>query len=141
MSQTNVDRLLETTESFNRLGRGIEPPDPTAVPGVLRFMDPKIHFEPVQALLQGSYVGHDGVGAWLADLAEHYARGHIDYADVRDLGDRVLALGTLRVTGTGSGIEIEVPLAIVASFRNGLITDLKDYGDKDQALEAAGLSE
>jgi len=34
-----------------------------------------------------------------------------------------------------------VPLAIVASFRDGLITHLKDYGDKDQALEAAGLRE
>jgi ketosteroid isomerase-like protein len=61
------------------------------------------------------------------------------FAEVCDLGDQVLALGTLRVTGTGSGIEIEVPLAIVASFRDGLVTSLKDYGDKDRALAAVGL--
>jgi hypothetical protein len=63
------------------------------------------------------------------------------YGDIRDLGDRVLGLGTLRVTGTGSGIETEVPAGIVVTFRNGLITHLKDYGDQDQALEAAGLRE
>jgi hypothetical protein len=32
------------------------------------------------------------------------------------------------------------PVAIVATFRDGLITYIKDYGDKGQALEAAGLS-
>jgi ketosteroid isomerase-like protein len=141
MSQENVDRFLEVTVSFNRFAEAPESLDPKDLLGFLRFMDPEIQFEPVQALLQGSYVGPDGVRRWLADLAEHYQAGHMDCADIRDLGDRVLALGTLRVTGMGSGIEIEVPLAIVASFRDGLITHLKDYGDKDQALEAAGLRE
>ena len=45
------------------------------------------------------------------------------------------------LTGDSSGIDIEVPMAVVASFRHGLMTRFKDYGDKDQALEAAGLSE
>ena len=141
MSQANVDRFLELTESFNRFAEAPESFDPNDLLGFLSFLDPEIHFEPVQALLQGSYVGPDGVGVWLADLAEHYQAGHMHCADIRDLGDRVLALGTLRVTGMGSGIAIEVPLAIVASFRDGLITHLKDYGDTDQALAAVGLRE
>lgn len=53
----------------------------------------------------------------------------------------MLALGTLRVRGRGSGIETDVPAAIAATFRHGLITHLKDYGDHDQALEAVGLSQ
>ena len=53
----------------------------------------------------------------------------------------MVALGTLRVTGRGSGIEIEVPVAIVASFQAGLITHVKDYGDREQALEAVGLAD
>jgi ketosteroid isomerase-like protein len=137
MSQANVDRLLEVTEAFN----GLAAASASDVAGFLRFMDPEIQFEPQQAVLQGTYVGLDGVRAWLADLAEHYEDGHMHCADVRDVGDRVLALGTLRVTGMGSGIEIEVPLAIVASYRNGLLTHLKDYGDKNRALEAVGLRE
>jgi ketosteroid isomerase-like protein len=65
---------------------------------------------------------------------------HSEEANIRDLENRVLALGTLHFTGRGSGIETEAPVAIVASFRNGLITDFTDYGDTDRAIEAVGLS-
>jgi hypothetical protein len=104
-------------------------------------MDPEVQFEPQQAALQGSYVGHEGVMQWLRDLAQHYEGGQLHFAEARDLEDRVLALGTLRFTGRGSGIETDAPIAIVASLRNGLMTDFKDYGDRDRALEAVGLSE
>jgi ketosteroid isomerase-like protein len=137
MSQENVDAFLETTVAFDRFAAA----PASAVPSFLRFMDPESQFEPQQAALEGHYVGLDGVREWLADLAEHYENGHIQFADIRDLGDRILALGTLRFTGMGSGIKIEVPVAIVASFRDGLITRFTDYGDKDRALEAVGLSE
>ncbi len=138
MSQENVDRLRGATEAFNRWAAA-----PSSDPsGFLGFLDPAIKFEPVQARLQGTpYVRLDGVAAWLADLAEHYEVGRVDYVEIRDLGDRVLGLGTLRVTGDSSGIDIEVPMAVLASFRDGLMTRFKDYGDKDQALEAAGLLE
>lgn len=78
---------------------------------------------------------------WLADIAAHYAPGgHIHFSKFRDLGDRVLGLGKLHFIGRGSGIETEAPVAIVAIFRNGLVTHLIDYGDEDRALEAAELS-
>jgi ketosteroid isomerase-like protein len=142
MSQENVNRFLKATELFNRLGAtAADSLNPEDINGFLGFMHPEIHFEPQQALIQGSYEGPAGVLAWLADLAEHYAGGRMECEDVRDLGETVLALGTLRVTGRGSGIEIEVPLAVVAGFREGLIAQLRDYGDNQQALEAVGLSE
>ena len=65
----------------------------------------------------------------------------VEYADVRDLGDRVLALGTLRAVGKESGVETEAPYTVVVTFRNGLVTHFIDYGDRDRALEAAGLTE
>jgi hypothetical protein len=61
--------------------------------------------------------------------------------DVRDLGDRVLALGTIHMIGRGSGIEAEAPVAFVSTVRDGLTTHIKDYGDWAQALEAVGLRE
>jgi ketosteroid isomerase-like protein len=130
MSQANVDRLLESAEEFNRWAAG----ESTDISGFLRYMDPDVRFDPVQSTLEGGYAGHDGVMAWLADIGESYEKGSIHYDDVRDLGDRVLALGTLRLTGRGSGIDIEVPVALVATFRDGLLTELKDYGDRDKAL-------
>ncbi len=141
MSQSNVDRFLDCTETFNRFAEAPEASDQDDVERWLGFYAPDVRFEPQQAALQGSYMGHDGVRQWLADLAEHYGPGHLHLADVRDLGDVVLALGTIRVTGRHSGIETEVPAAIAATFQDGLITHLKDYGDHRQALEAVGQSE
>jgi ketosteroid isomerase-like protein len=132
MSQENVEIMRATLDTFAR----------NDVPGFLRFVDPEVHLEPQLTPLQGSYVGHDGARGFFADAWETLEVLQVHYPDVRDLGDRVLALGTLRIAGEGSGIDAEIPFAIVARFRGGLITHLKDYGgDKDQALEAVGLSE
>jgi ketosteroid isomerase-like protein len=140
MSQENVDRFFEHVEAFNRLAQAREV-SRDEVDGWIGFYAPDVRFEPRQAMLQGSFVGHDGLRQWLGDAAAHYGPSHLHFADVRDLGDQVLALGTFHLTGRGSGIETEVPAAIAATFRDGLIIHLKDYGDHRQALEAAGLWE
>ncbi|SRR5581483_2293443 len=131
MSAENVSRLIEATDSFNR----------GDLDAYLRLVHPDVRFEPVQAELQGSYIGHEGVRSWFADLAEHYvAEGaHVQYSEIRDLEDSVLAIGTLHFTGRSSGLTTDVPVALMVSFRDGLIIRLKDYGDKGSALEAAGL--
>jgi ketosteroid isomerase-like protein len=131
MSQENVDAFLEHVEAVNRAD----------VPGALRFMDPEIQFETQVSALQGSYVGHNGAKAFYADVSETFEVFQVHFSDVRDLGGQVLALGTVRTIGKGSGIEQETPLAIVMTFREGLITQFKDYGETAEALEAAGLSE
>jgi hypothetical protein len=53
----------------------------------------------------------------------------------------VLALGTFRIYGRASGIEAEVPFAIVARIQGGLIVHSKDYGTRALALKAVGLEE
>jgi ketosteroid isomerase-like protein len=139
MSQENVDSFTEATEAFNRLGRS--PVDLAAAARFVAFYDAEVGFEPQQSALQGGYVGREGVLQWLGDLSEVYEAGHLRITDIRDLGDQILAIGRLQFMARGSGIETEVPVAIVASFREGLITQFKDYGDKDEALEAVGLRE
>src|SRR5215208_2637553 len=57
--------------------------------------------------LQGDFIGLDGVRGWFAELEEYFEDGHIHCPDVRDLGDWVLGLGTLRATGKDSGVETE----------------------------------
>jgi ketosteroid isomerase-like protein len=140
MSEENVERFTEMVGAFNRIAETAEM-DLVGLRRVLENIDPGVQFEPQQAALEGGYVGHEGVIQWMADLNEHYAGGHIEFPDIRDLEDRVLAIGTIRVIGRGSGIETDAPMAVLARFENGLITQFKDYGDERQALEAAGLSE
>jgi ketosteroid isomerase-like protein len=57
------------------------------------------------------------------------------------VGDgKVLAFGTIRIRGRGSGVETEVPSAVLVTVRDGRVTYFKDYGDRLAALEAAGLA-
>ena len=131
MSEENVDRFAQAVESFND----------SDIPGVIRVMDPEIQFEHRVAALQGEYSGLDGVRDFFADFGESFEAWHIDCPDIRDLGDRVLGLGTLHATGKGSGVETELTFAVVARFRDGRVAQYIDFGDRDQALEAAALSE
>ena len=131
MSEENVDRFLESVELFNR----------GDVERLLQHYHPDVVLEVRQVELEGEYSGHDGLRRFFAEFAGELETFEVQYSDVRDLGDRVLALGTLRTIGRASGIELEGPVAIVASYRDGLCTHLKDYGEWGQALEAAGLTE
>jgi uncharacterized protein len=136
MSQENKDLLREAIGAFNRIAEvGVE-----GVPDYLRFLDPEVQFEPQQAPLHGSYVGIEGVRAWFADITELYEHWHIDVDELRDHDDWVLGLGTLRVTGKGSGVKFEEPWAITVRYRQGLITEFKDHRAKEQALDALGLA-
>ena len=145
MSGENVERFVRSIEAFNRL-ISVETEVQDRVAALEQWtaaMDPQIRFEPQQAALEGTYAGRDRARQWLQDLAAHYAGGMVLLAEVRDLGEgeRVLALGTLHFTGRGSGIETEAPIAILATYRDGLMTSFKDYGTESEALEAAGLRE
>ena len=131
MSQENVDLFKEGIEQFNR----------DDVAGVLRYYHPEIRFEHRLAELQANVTGIDAVRDWFVDATQIFDRWMIDCDDIRDLGDRVLALGTVRAVGKESGVEVEMPFTVVATIKDGLVTHFTDYGDSEKALEAAGLSE
>jgi ketosteroid isomerase-like protein len=131
MSEENVERMRAGIEAFNR--RDIE--------GFLRIMDPEVRWEHRLAALQGNFAGVDAVRAWGADLFENFSTMQVHCTDIRDLGDRVLALGVTRTTGKGSGAQTELPFTVVAQFRDGQMTHFTDFGDRAKALEAVGLSD
>ncbi len=130
MSEENVDLFLAAAESFNR----------GDIDGAMKGISPDYVFEPQVAVIEGKFVGHDGLLAFLQELADVYEVFQLHYSDVRDLGDKVLALGTANSIAK-SGIAQEWSLAVVATFKDGLETHWKDYGDRGEALKAVGLSE
>jgi ketosteroid isomerase-like protein len=131
MSQTNVEIMRVALDAFAR----------NDLSTFLRCMDPEVQFEPRLAAVEGLYTGFDGVKAFFADVWETLEVKGVDCSEVRDLGDQALALGSFRMGGTGSGVEANTAFAILARFRDGRIRRVKDYGDRDLALVAAGLSE
>jgi hypothetical protein len=53
----------------------------------------------------------------------------------------VLVLVHVSVVGTASGIPMELDAAHEFTIRDGLVVYFKVYGDRKEALEAAGVSE
>ena len=74
-------------------------------------------------------------------MFQAFADLRFEFSEIRDLGDRILAVGEMRGRGTESGAEIESPWAFLIQFRNGKATHVRVYLDPKEALEAAGLSE
>jgi ketosteroid isomerase-like protein len=131
MSESNVELFRLGTEATIR---GDEA-------ALLELVDEQFELEPRRAATEGTFHGHDGVRAFLNDTREAFERFELAYDDVRDLGDgRVLALGSVHIRGRGSGVETEVPSAVIVSFRDGRMTRFKDYGEHQAALAAAGLA-
>lgn len=68
-------------------------------------------------------------------------RAHFEIEEQVDLGDRVLTRYRSEVRGDHSGVEGEVVLTMVHTFRNGLIVMLEVFSAHDDALRAVALRE
>lgn len=86
-------------------------------------------------------VGHEALAAYEQEWQEVLPDLRIDYERVLDAGDRVLAIGTARGTGAGSGADVHVPTAMVFTFREGLIARVDEFLNSAEAFEAVGLEE
>ena len=135
MSQENV-------ESFKR---GLQAGNRGDVETLLEQLDPEVEWHSaLHALLGGEqtvFRGHDGVREMLRDLDEAFGEIHIEMTEIRDLGDRLVAIGRNRARGRGSGAETETPFALVTEVKDGKTISVRGYLDPKQALEAVGLSE
>ena len=74
------------------------------------------------------------IGSWTAAFDEW--RDEID--ELRELGDRVYAAATQYGRGKDTGIEVETRYGIVYEVRDGKITRMTLYSERDDALRAAG---
>jgi ketosteroid isomerase-like protein len=135
MSQANVEAFKRAVEANN--SRDVE--------AFLEELDPDVEWHPgLPALLRGETTvgrGHEGARELLRDVYEALAVFHLEIADIRDLGDVIVAFGRMRARGRESGAEIESPWYYVVQYKNGKATLIRTYLDRNEALEAAGLQE
>jgi len=112
---------------------------------MLEGLDPEVEYHPALPMLLGGeatvYRGHEGVRRLFGEIYDAFDEIHAEHSDVRDLGDRVVAIGRIRMRGKGSGAETESPAAVVIDIRHGKGIRIQTYLDPQEALEAAGLSE
>jgi ketosteroid isomerase-like protein len=135
MPQANVEVFKRAFDAVNR--RDAE--------ALLSELDPEVEWHGAILMAMGGdrtvYRGHEGVREWLRDLYETLSEFHADYPDIRDLGDRMVALGVVRGRGTASEAEIQSPHGTVVEFKNGKAIRVRTYLDPKEALKAAGLPE
>ena len=135
MSEENVEVFKRTVDAINR--RDVE--------AVLSDLDPDVEWH--SAILMGMggkrtvYRGHEGIREFLRDLSETLSDLQAEYSEVRDLGDRTVAIGHIRTRGTASGAETESPIGSVVDYKDGKGIRVHTFLDHDGALEAAGLRE
>jgi len=69
----------------------------------------------------------------------HFRQEPVEQIDARD--DKIIAV--FRVSGRAklSGVETDLTYAALYTFRDGKIAQGREYWTRDEALEAAGLSE
>jgi ketosteroid isomerase-like protein len=132
MSQENVEVVRRMLDAFNSgdfeaslafLDENVEWHDPPDVPGAAVHRGP----EEVRSWFAR------WLGAWEVYTAEA--------EELIDAGDHVVVVHHEWGRGKGSGIEVDNRSANLFDLREGKVVRRRPFPDRDQALEAVGLSE
>ncbi len=88
------------------------------------------------------YRGRAEVRGWFNKVMEPWESFHIEVEEITEaVDDRVFVGGLLTTRGKGSGVETGVRGCFVLWIADGKITRRQAFLDRNEALEAAGLSE
>ncbi len=88
-----------------------------------------------------SFQGEEGVRRFCQEWFTAFKTMTVEVERLLDAGERILILTRLKATGAGSDAPVELLGAAIYSFRDGKIARIDFYYDRDQALEAVGLSD
>ena len=86
---------------------------------------------------QATYRGREAIRATSAEFASLWETLQIEVDSLDEYGDKLFAIGAWRMRGAASGIDGEMPIFIVFTFRDGKIAVLEWFADRDTAVAAA----
>jgi ketosteroid isomerase-like protein len=133
MSQENVEMVRSSILGWN--DRGVDALVEIVAPDA-EFHPPKESFEP------GIYRGPDGVRTYYERTGETFKERRLESVDMIKVDDtRVIAVVKAFATTPHFATEVEMNWAWLVTIENGLVTRTETFTDRQQALEAAGLSE
>jgi steroid delta-isomerase-like uncharacterized protein len=134
MSQETVELARRIFDAFSRRD----------VDAFVALLGPDVVWEENPELpgLRDVYRGRAEVREWMAAVLEVFENQKVEVVELTDLSDdRVFAETVLTARGQGSGVPVELRFWTVAWFAEGKVTRRQVFWTRDQALEAAGLSE
>ncbi len=134
MSQENVELVRAGVDAFNR--RDLD--------AVLAFLSPDVVWEENPELpgLREIYRGRTEVREWIDEILEAVETIHIEIVEITELGDdRVFTENVVTGRGTSSGVPVELRTWQIAWIAEGSVARRQVFWNKDEALEAAGITE
>ena len=90
---------------------------------------------------EGAWRGTAEVRRFVDALQGVWEELSFEVSETRNVGDSVVALGTVKARGRASGVALESPIAYVFEFDGGLVQKTAAYLDHEEALKAVGLEE
>ncbi len=86
--------------------------------------------------------GRGAVGEWFGDWFRQFGPGYrFEIEESRGSGERVFLVATHHARGRTSGVPVTQRSAYVYTVHDGKVRRVEVWGDREAALEAAGLSE
>jgi ketosteroid isomerase-like protein len=131
MSQENVEVVKANIDAFNREDWDAAFQD--AAPGF------ELDFSRAVGLERGIY-GLDQARRNWEEFAASWESFRVEPHEFIEVGDHVVVPGTGHMVGR-DGIEVVVRTTNVSTIRNGAIERMVMYQEREDALEAVGLSE
>ena len=89
----------------------------------------------------GSYHGHEGLRKLFGGFHEVWGKIEYDYEELIDAGEHVVAVVRRHARGRASGVGVQAPLALLWTVREDKVIRVVWFRTREEALEAAGLSE
>jgi ketosteroid isomerase-like protein len=128
MSEENVERIKAGFEAHNR-------GDLDALEAVY---DPDAVFE---TLLLGTHHGSESIRQIYEENQKTMAGYDVVPAELIDADDKVLAVVKMVGAGSSSQISLDEGFAFVFTFKDGRVVREQAFRNREEALQAAGLSE
>jgi len=91
--------------------------------------------------MQTVYHGHDGYRRFWRLWLDAFQDIRWDPEEMLDFGEKALVTTRQSGRGSSSGVAVAEPVFQLFTFRRGLVIRQEDFLDRDEALEAAGLSD
>ena len=104
-------------------------------------LDSDVEYKPVEENVV--YRGQEAVIAYVQRWLEVWETfsAEAEVVEKTWAKDRAFVIIRLRGRGRGSGVEIDMRLFWVADLRGGRLFRISEYSNREEALEAVGLSE
>ena len=106
------------------------------------WADPQVEWVMADGPEAGTRIGISGLTAGTRDILSAWGEARIEAEDYRELDDeRVLVLVRYSGRGKSSGLDLASEGAWLVHVRDGRVTKLVRYFDRDRALADLGLEE